>query len=1441
MTRNMILTKGLDSNELRFVLTWGDETGGASADLDIYLYGPNPFQDGEYQVSFSNQEYWGQNHYGNLMNGEYVYTFAELDVDDKSYEGPETITVKAVTKGQYKIFVHDYSNGGSGNQLYASNPAVKVYRGNTLVDTVKMPEKEGGAWFVGSYDNTTGKISIADEVYNGRPNISVRAQIGSVLNQLTQFDITDASVFAKDKKLIEEATENYLKKISEEQLSSYLTDLSALLEKLKNGLTMKKISIAGAVKGRYNAYVSNHNLYYFYGTHDTLTDLNVEFQDENASFRLEKLDGQDGYSQFQYRLILENAALGVSTNYYFDYVKETETEQWVNDIQDPDNIKWNRRIDLDRGYTGGMNADIGRNLNISLLEGISISSKEYRTDAIDGEWEYGENIDLVLHLQKEGTEETRDYPISYKPFGAELVRITDTENQIVSQEVTNYDSWYVEDSVKHYRVTGENPEMGESWKAEVSEGASYELSDFNPDGESYYDSAPVKVLTVTHPNGARQVYYIYYYMDTSDAEIIGIYDPNNMYTSYTENAVTTSSGTYYNISLSGMNSELGNSLSVHTRTGASAKVEYVSGSESWDTTSQAKITVTASSGKERIYYVMYRKSNVSNNTICNIRSISSKTNTLKKVWIYYSNTIYIIGSDAALGGADSLEIATDPGYTAVYDENDPSYYGNGKITVTEDATGKSVSYYVNYSQDASSIKIKNIVSKQGLSSVTIADSLSVASQTGEKYYRVELVGDLKECPKDLEVYVPENASATILYAGEDWQYAAEYAAKIEVSDGTNKALYLAAYRQDDSKAAINGITDASNQNLKADILESERYFYFKETGENGISGENAYVIYVKGDNKELGNGYQLHVSNGSSITDTMHKADSGWKYREEFLEYSQFDGNGNYVLDTYALMDRVTVTAANGAERVYVIAYAQDKSGAVISKIEDEENNYYHTFINGSAYSMELNPPEGEDASELVYLIYVYGDKKELGTSYQLNVPKGSVISTTHKGDAAWNYRGESTGYTFGDGTGNVISDRYVFTDRVVVTAANGAERIYVIAYAQESQGAVVSGITDAKNDYIKTDISVNATDFSIPPEEGSDGKAQLEPVYLIYVTGSQKELGSSYELLMPNGGSIKSVMQKGDAGWHYGDSVDKYEYDEEGRYVLNTYYYADRVAITAENGAERIYLIAYAQDISGVKISKITDANNDYIYANTTGEQALLSVDATGEGDVSEETVYVIYVKGSQKELGSSYELSLPEGSVVRSTAHKGDEGWHYTAESRYHSYFDEEENYVSDNFYYTDRVTVTAANGATRVYVIAYAPMQTESPDLTAEQIYADMIAMKSEYPEGMTWTNDNYYAWNGGMFSGGYGCTGFAFALSDAAFGSLPARRHEDFSNICVGDIVRMDNDAHSVIVLEVQENGVIVAEGNYNSSVHWEREIPFTEIENTGTYVLTRYPE
>ncbi len=124
---------------------------------------------------------------------------------------------------------------------------------------------------------------------------------------------------------------------------------------------------------------------------------------------------------------------------------------------------------------------------------------------------------------------------------------------------------------------------------------------------------------------------------------------------------------------------------------------------------------------------------------------------------------------------------------------------------------------------------------------------------------------------------------------------------------------------------------------------------------------------------------------------------------------------------------------------------------------------------------------------------------------------------------------------------------------------------------------------------------------------------------------------------------------------------------------------------------------------------------------------------------------------------------------------------------------------------------------------------------------QVYADMLALEAAYPSGMQWTNDNYYGWNGGVYSGGYGCAGFAFMLSDAAFGYLPARKHTDFSNIKVGDILRINGDTHSVIVLALNDSGVTVAEGNYGGRIHWYREISYETINEKGTYVMTRYPQ
>jgi len=145
--------------------------------------------------------------------------------------------------------------------------------------------------------------------------------------------------------------------------------------------------------------------------------------------------------------------------------------------------------------------------------------------------------------------------------------------------------------------------------------------------------------------------------------------------------------------------------------------------------------------------------------------------------------------------------------------------------------------------------------------------------------------------------------------------------------------------------------------------------------------------------------------------------------------------------------------------------------------------------------------------------------------------------------------------------------------------------------------------------------------------------------------------------------------------------------------------------------------------------------------------------------------------------------------------------------------------------------------ANGdrsLTTLIGIGYSDAQLE------EVVFSRMNALRGEYPNGKRWTNENYYEWKGGHYHG-YGCVAFAFILSDAAFGDLPARVHYDFNKIRVGDVIRINGDSHSVIVLEVNNRGITIAEGNYNSSIHWGRTFTWERINNIANYIFTRYPE
>ncbi len=143
-------------------------------------------------------------------------------------------------------------------------------------------------------------------------------------------------------------------------------------------------------------------------------------------------------------------------------------------------------------------------------------------------------------------------------------------------------------------------------------------------------------------------------------------------------------------------------------------------------------------------------------------------------------------------------------------------------------------------------------------------------------------------------------------------------------------------------------------------------------------------------------------------------------------------------------------------------------------------------------------------------------------------------------------------------------------------------------------------------------------------------------------------------------------------------------------------------------------------------------------------------------------------------------------------------------------------------------------------------------EAAEVDLQKAYDTMIAMQKDYPEGMYWTDasSGTYKWRGGrgehgeIAALGTGCVNFAFRLSDAVFQDLPAKMLQpgtfQFEDIKVGDILRVNNNRHSVIVLQINEDSVVIAEGNYKKSIHWGRILTKDEVLNAD-HVLTRYPE
>ena len=92
----------------------------------------------------------------------------------------------------------------------------------------------------------------------------------------------------------------------------------------------------------------------------------------------------------------------------------------------------------------------------------------------------------------------------------------------------------------------------------------------------------------------------------------------------------------------------------------------------------------------------------------------------------------------------------------------------------------------------------------------------------------------------------------------------------------------------------------------------------------------------------------------------------------------------------------------------------------------------------------------------------------------------------------------------------------------------------------------------------------------------------------------------------------------------------------------------------------------------------------------------------------------------------------------------------------------------------------------------------------------------------------------------FKVGRQCAGFASMLSDEVFGKdAPVRIFYNYDEIRVGDQARINNNSHTVFIIEKTDDYVVVAECNadYKTCViNWGRKIPRNQLKG---FYLTRW--
>lgn len=153
------------------------------------------------------------------------------------------------------------------------------------------------------------------------------------------------------------------------------------------------------------------------------------------------------------------------------------------------------------------------------------------------------------------------------------------------------------------------------------------------------------------------------------------------------------------------------------------------------------------------------------------------------------------------------------------------------------------------------------------------------------------------------------------------------------------------------------------------------------------------------------------------------------------------------------------------------------------------------------------------------------------------------------------------------------------------------------------------------------------------------------------------------------------------------------------------------------------------------------------------------------------------------------------------------------------------------------------------TRITVVSNKKKMKRSVE--EQKIYKKIRSLRKEFKENSLWGDEKEYFCEKNNTIGS-GCAALGFQFTDILFGKdAPMNKSEDLSGIKnkirIGDLIRINQNTHTAIVIDKEEDGMILLEGNFffgdakEGRIHWGEKLTFDKFMEVGDYYVTRYKD